>query len=115
MWLLLGWKQAMMVARSWNVKGYNCVCLGVRPCVCVILRGVILFLGAGGEGAAVCPQLWLCVTWDHVLKQDLGDRLLVTTPPGPPALLRPPPSPFLGDDWLYAWALSPCVNNGRIS
>ena len=37
MWLLLGWKQAMMVAGSWNVKGYNCVCLGVRP-LCVRAR-----------------------------------------------------------------------------
>lgn len=92
------------------------VCARAHACTHMPLQDVILILGAGGEDAAVCPQVWLCVTWDHVLEQDLGDRLPVTTPPGPPAPLRPPPpSPFLGDDWLHAWALSPCVNNGRIS
>lgn len=64
----------------------------------------------------MCLQVWLCVTWDHVLKQDLGGGLPVTTPPGPSAPAQPPHSlSFLGDDWLHAWALSPCVNNGRIS
>lgn len=62
-----------------------CVRLRARARTHAPLRDVILLLGAGSEDAAVCPQVWLCVTWDHVLKQDLGGGLPVTTPPGPPA------------------------------
>ena len=35
-------------------------CVTVR----VPLRDVILLLRAGGEDAAVCPQVWLSVAWD---------------------------------------------------